>query len=431
MAQEFALCLPLMLARHVCPEPRRALPPPTKACRLSLLFSFTSKSFTASCVHDRNAANSFPFMHLRTAFIGTEGWGGSEGSHFKYHLRSGSRPSYPLTRAAANPFICHNSGKSPVSEHPTRMRVLSERSESKDLNTPPSPLFATHPRDRRLTPIIATDPKTPFRNSFACHTYDPLPPFPIQGKQDDKERAGQAPPLQGRMQRLLLLWVPGWLGILRVLRLLGIWIGGILAGLLAPLSLKKTRHYKADSIHRVSGGLPRLHPAFQHRDVLKALLLIFRCLTGSGGFGRSRSIENDFLRLWQRLHPRLEASERHGAFQIERPTLCFVLVGADQESFACLYLRVGLLRADSLDVRHCSSMPVNLPATAVGDFGAAVVGFADSGAGSRDFVPRVVGQTDSALLAGRWVDQSAGRRGRFRFAGRPGPCRRYLSRDPR
>jgi len=37
------------------------------------------------------------------------------------------------------PCICHTSGKSPV------------------------------------TPIIATDPKTPSRKSFDCHTYDPLP----------------------------------------------------------------------------------------------------------------------------------------------------------------------------------------------------------------------------------------------------------------
>jgi hypothetical protein len=52
------------------------------------------------------------------------------------------------------------------------------------------------------------------------------------------------------------------------------------------------------SIHRVSGSLPRLHSAFQHLDVGKALRLIFRCLTDSARFPRSRSIEDDFLRLW-------------------------------------------------------------------------------------------------------------------------------------
>jgi hypothetical protein len=52
------------------------------------------------------------------------------------------------------------------------------------------------------------------------------------------------------------------------------------------------------SIHRVSRSLPRLDSAFQHLDVRKALRLIFRCLTDSGRFGGSRSIEDDFLRLW-------------------------------------------------------------------------------------------------------------------------------------
>jgi hypothetical protein len=52
------------------------------------------------------------------------------------------------------------------------------------------------------------------------------------------------------------------------------------------------------SIYRVSRGLPRLDPAFQHLDVRKTLLLIFRCLTDSTRFGGSRSIEDDFLGLW-------------------------------------------------------------------------------------------------------------------------------------
>jgi hypothetical protein len=52
------------------------------------------------------------------------------------------------------------------------------------------------------------------------------------------------------------------------------------------------------SIHRVSRSLPRIDSAFQHLDVRKALLPIFRCLTDSARFARSRSIEDDFLRLW-------------------------------------------------------------------------------------------------------------------------------------
>ena len=54
----------------------------------------------------------------------------------------------------------------------------------------------------------------------------------------------------------------------------------------------------ATSIHRVSRSVPRLDSAFQHLDVRKTLLLIFRCLTDSGRFGGSRSIEDDFLGLW-------------------------------------------------------------------------------------------------------------------------------------
>ena len=66
-----------------------------------------------------------------------------------------------------------------LTEHPSRMRVLpalgaaegSERSESKDLSRALTPLFATDPRNRLLSPIIATLPKTTSRKSFVCHTY--------------------------------------------------------------------------------------------------------------------------------------------------------------------------------------------------------------------------------------------------------------------
>ena len=83
------------------------------------------------------------------------------------------------------------------------------------------------------------------------------------------------------------------------------------------------------SIHRVSRSLPRFHTAFEHRDVLKALRPVFRCPTDSGGFARSSSIEDDFLRLWQRLYTRLEADERYRAFQVEHPAFGLVLIGAN------------------------------------------------------------------------------------------------------
>jgi hypothetical protein len=70
------------------------------------------------------------------------------------------------------------------------------------------------------------------------------------------------------------------------------------------------------SIHRVSRSLPRLDSAFQHLDVGKALLLIFRCLTDSARFGGSRSIEDDFLCLRQRRRPGLQAGEGYGPVQI-------------------------------------------------------------------------------------------------------------------
>ena len=70
------------------------------------------------------------------------------------------------------------------------------------------------------------------------------------------------------------------------------------------------------SIHRVSRSLPRLDPAFQHLDVRKALLLVFRCLTDSARFGGSSSIENDFLCLWQRRRPGLKGGEGYGLVQI-------------------------------------------------------------------------------------------------------------------
>jgi hypothetical protein len=70
------------------------------------------------------------------------------------------------------------------------------------------------------------------------------------------------------------------------------------------------------SIHRVSRSLPPLDSAFQHLDVGKTLRLIFRCLTDSAGFARSRSIEDDFLCLRQRRRSGLQAGEGYGPVQI-------------------------------------------------------------------------------------------------------------------
>ena len=41
---------------------------------------------------------------------------------------------------------------------------------------PLTPVFATDPSDRYLSPFLATLPKTPFRKSFRCHTCGPPPP---------------------------------------------------------------------------------------------------------------------------------------------------------------------------------------------------------------------------------------------------------------
>jgi hypothetical protein len=68
-----------------------------------------------------------------------------------------------------------------LTEHPTRMRVLRELCEPKDLSfhcssaLPLSPVFATDPRKRPITPFLATLPKTRSRKSNHCHTYDPSP----------------------------------------------------------------------------------------------------------------------------------------------------------------------------------------------------------------------------------------------------------------
>ena len=88
-----------------------------------------------------------------------------------------SRQVFLSSSIAANSFLCRTSTISPVTELPTRMRVLSERSEAKDLSSqltrnslPLTPLSATLPRNRILAPLFATHPETPSRKSFICRT---------------------------------------------------------------------------------------------------------------------------------------------------------------------------------------------------------------------------------------------------------------------
>lgn len=59
--------------------------------------------------------------------------------------------------------------------------------------------------------------------------------------------------------------------------------------------------------HRVTCSFPRFDAALQHLDVGKALRPVFRCLTGSARFSGSTSIEDDFLRFWERCQTGLQA----------------------------------------------------------------------------------------------------------------------------
>ena len=52
---------------------------------------------------------------------------------------------------------------------------LARPYDGREFQPPLSPLFATHPQNAPLSLIIATLPETPSRNSFVCHTCDPLP----------------------------------------------------------------------------------------------------------------------------------------------------------------------------------------------------------------------------------------------------------------
>src|ERR671923_681336 len=102
---------------------REASRQPSAVCfsYLSPLFPITSPQR----VHDRNALNSFRHRHLRTTFFTTGGWGTA--SALTLH------PEPPVSV-----FSFQSLTHYPI-DYPTRIVVLSERSESKDL-TVNSPL---------------------------------------------------------------------------------------------------------------------------------------------------------------------------------------------------------------------------------------------------------------------------------------------------
>ena len=77
-------------------------------------------------------------------------------------------------------FPCHTSIISRATDYPTRIVILSERSEPKDLSSILSNSFVCHTSTiSRATPLFATDPQTRSRKPFACHTCD-TPLLPIR-----------------------------------------------------------------------------------------------------------------------------------------------------------------------------------------------------------------------------------------------------------
>lgn len=133
---------------------------PTKDRRLSVLFSSTSKSSSTHHMHDRNTLNPFYFMRLRTTFIGTEGWGGSTTSHFKYHLNSRSLPSRRM-RAGILPSL-------PLSAVNCQPLALSAGETSTLLN----PLECAVTGFSSLSTLECAVTKTRSRNSFRMRSYE-------------------------------------------------------------------------------------------------------------------------------------------------------------------------------------------------------------------------------------------------------------------
>src|SRR5207249_8084301 len=66
-----------------------------------------------------------------------------------------------------------------------------------------TPLFATDPKNLPVSPIIATLPKTRYRKSFVCHTYDPLPPPPLSAYPFPSLTTRTGAPCPGKLKRAL------------------------------------------------------------------------------------------------------------------------------------------------------------------------------------------------------------------------------------
>jgi hypothetical protein len=91
---------------------------PPNAVYSSNFFAFNN---FRTLMHDRNALNSFLFMHLRTTFIATEGWG-----------RSILSTSYQSRVTSYFVSLCFQRLTHCPIDYRTKIVVLSERSESKD-----------------------------------------------------------------------------------------------------------------------------------------------------------------------------------------------------------------------------------------------------------------------------------------------------------
>jgi len=108
---------------------------------------------------------------------------GIHSSHFgnsRSPIHDRYRYEKPIT---TSPLVATHPKNPPITEHPTRMRVLSERTElrllhpgwfcgTKDLSQGLNPLFTTLVENCLVTPFLATLPKFLDLKSFVCHTCD-------------------------------------------------------------------------------------------------------------------------------------------------------------------------------------------------------------------------------------------------------------------
>ena len=110
---------------------------------------------------------------------------GIHSSHFgnsRSPIHDRYRYEKPIT---TSPLVATHPKNPPITEHPTRMRVLSERNElrlhpgwfcgTNDLSFGLSPLFTTLVENCLVTPFLATLPKSLDLKSFICHTCDTPP----------------------------------------------------------------------------------------------------------------------------------------------------------------------------------------------------------------------------------------------------------------